>query len=132
MSTMSDSPDVELLHRAWEAMTGGDFAVLENLLAEDAKWQAGEDQNTADDGVLRALDSRAELEAHGDDDARRARSTRAHERRRPCPTGARPWRAGSGVYGQRPPREPNGRAGWHDGSRHRLPRPAELGLWRSR
>jgi hypothetical protein len=29
MTTMSDSPEIELLHRAWEAMTGGDFAVLE-------------------------------------------------------------------------------------------------------
>ncbi len=43
MSTMRDSPEIELLHRAWEAMTGGDFAVLEESLAEGAKWHGVED-----------------------------------------------------------------------------------------
>lgn len=43
MTTMSDSPEVELLHRAWEAMTGGDFAVLKESLAEGAKWHGVED-----------------------------------------------------------------------------------------
>jgi len=40
MTTMSDSPEIELLHRAWEAMTGGDFAVLEDSLADRATAQA--------------------------------------------------------------------------------------------
>lgn len=43
MTTMSDSPGTELLHRAWEALTGGDFAVLEESLAGDAKWHGVED-----------------------------------------------------------------------------------------
>ncbi len=43
MTTMSDSPEIELLYRAWEAMTGGDFAVLEESLAEVAKWHGVED-----------------------------------------------------------------------------------------
>jgi ketosteroid isomerase-like protein len=42
MTTMSDSPEIELLHRAWEAMTRGDFAVLEESLAEGAKWHGVE------------------------------------------------------------------------------------------
>jgi hypothetical protein len=43
MTTMSDSPEIELLHCAWEAMIGGDFAVLEESLAEGAKWHGVED-----------------------------------------------------------------------------------------
>ncbi len=43
MTTMSDSPEIELLHRAWEAVTGGDFAVLEESLAEGAKWHGMEE-----------------------------------------------------------------------------------------
>jgi ketosteroid isomerase-like protein len=43
MNSMSESPDVELLHRAWEAMTQGDLAVLEGALAPDAKWHAIEE-----------------------------------------------------------------------------------------
>jgi ketosteroid isomerase-like protein len=43
MTTMSDSPEIELLHRAWEALTGGDFAVLEESLAEGAMWHGVED-----------------------------------------------------------------------------------------
>ncbi len=39
MSTMSDSPEIELLHRSFEAIRSGDFAVLEGSLAEDAKWR---------------------------------------------------------------------------------------------
>jgi ketosteroid isomerase-like protein len=38
MTTMSGSPEVELLHRTWGAMSGGDFAVLEDALAADAQW----------------------------------------------------------------------------------------------
>ena len=48
---MSDSPEIELLHRAWEAMTGGDFAVLENSLAEDAKWRSVEEGPTNCEGA---------------------------------------------------------------------------------
>jgi hypothetical protein len=43
MTTMSDSPEIELLHRAWEALTGGDFAVLEESPAEGAKWHGVEE-----------------------------------------------------------------------------------------
>jgi ketosteroid isomerase-like protein len=43
MNSMSESPDVELLHRAWEAMAQGDLAVLESVLAPDAKWHAIEE-----------------------------------------------------------------------------------------
>ncbi len=43
MTTMSDNPEIELLRRAWEAMTGGDFAVLEESLTEDAKWHGIEE-----------------------------------------------------------------------------------------
>jgi ketosteroid isomerase-like protein len=42
MTTMSDSPEIELLHRAWEAMSGGDFTVLEAALAQDARWHGVE------------------------------------------------------------------------------------------
>jgi ketosteroid isomerase-like protein len=43
MNTMNDSPDVALLHRAWEAMTQGDLAVLGGALAPDAQWLGVED-----------------------------------------------------------------------------------------
>ena len=44
MNSMSESPDVELLHRAWEAMSGaGDLSVLEAALDPDAKWRGVED-----------------------------------------------------------------------------------------
>ncbi len=43
MNTMSDGPEIALLHRAWEAMSGGDFAVLEEALAADAQWLGVED-----------------------------------------------------------------------------------------
>lgn len=43
MTTMNDSPEIGLLHRAWEALTGGDFAVLEGSLTEGAKWHGVED-----------------------------------------------------------------------------------------
>jgi ketosteroid isomerase-like protein len=39
MTPMNDSPEVELLHCAWEAMTEGDFAVMANSLAENARWR---------------------------------------------------------------------------------------------
>lgn len=50
MTTTSDSPEIELLHRAWEAMTGGDFAVLEGSLAEDATWRSVEEGPTDCEG----------------------------------------------------------------------------------
>jgi len=39
MQPTRESPEVQLLHRAWEAMRRGDFAVLEEALATDAKWR---------------------------------------------------------------------------------------------
>ncbi len=48
---MSDSPEVELLHRAFKAMTRGDFAVLEDSLAEDAKWRSVEEGPTNCEGA---------------------------------------------------------------------------------
>ncbi|MGH2872787.1 MAG: VOC family protein [Solirubrobacteraceae bacterium] len=40
---MSDSPDIQLVHRAWEAITQGDLDFLQGALARDAKWRAVED-----------------------------------------------------------------------------------------
>jgi hypothetical protein len=41
---MSKSADVELLHRAWEAMGGaGDLSVLEEALDPEAQWLGVED-----------------------------------------------------------------------------------------
>ncbi len=41
---MSESTDIELLHRAWEAMSGaGDLSVLEGALDPDAQWLGVED-----------------------------------------------------------------------------------------
>jgi hypothetical protein len=41
---MSESTDIELLHRAWEAMSGaGDLGVLEGALEPEAKWRGVED-----------------------------------------------------------------------------------------
>lgn len=39
MTPVSDSPEIKLLHTAFEALRGGDFAVLEASLAKDAKWR---------------------------------------------------------------------------------------------
>lgn len=50
MTTTSDSPEIELLHRAWEAMRKGDFAVLEDSLAEDAMWRSVEEGPTNCEG----------------------------------------------------------------------------------
>jgi ketosteroid isomerase-like protein len=44
MDSMSEeSPNIELLHRAWEAMARGDLTVLESSLAADAQWLGVED-----------------------------------------------------------------------------------------
>jgi hypothetical protein len=41
---MSESNDIELLHRVWEAMSGaGDLSVLEGALDPEAKWHGVED-----------------------------------------------------------------------------------------
>jgi ketosteroid isomerase-like protein len=41
---MSESTDIGLLHRAWEAMSGaGDLSVLEGALDPEAKWRGVED-----------------------------------------------------------------------------------------
>lgn len=41
---MSESTDIELLHRAWEAMSGaGDLSALEGALDPDAQWLGVED-----------------------------------------------------------------------------------------
>lgn len=41
---MSESADIELLHRAWEAMSGaGDLSVLEGALDPEAQWRGVDD-----------------------------------------------------------------------------------------
>jgi ketosteroid isomerase-like protein len=40
---MSESTDIDLLHRTWEAMSGGDLGVLEGALDPDAQWLGVED-----------------------------------------------------------------------------------------
>jgi ketosteroid isomerase-like protein len=41
---MSESTDIQLLHRAWEAMSSdGDLSVLEAALAPDAQWYGVQD-----------------------------------------------------------------------------------------
>jgi ketosteroid isomerase-like protein/uncharacterized glyoxalase superfamily protein PhnB len=47
---MRDSPEVELLHRAFQALTNGDFAVLAEALAEDATWRTVEGGSTNCEG----------------------------------------------------------------------------------
>jgi ketosteroid isomerase-like protein/catechol 2,3-dioxygenase-like lactoylglutathione lyase family enzyme len=46
MTTRGESPEVELLHRAFDALSVGDFGVLERTLAEDARWRTVEEGNT--------------------------------------------------------------------------------------
>ena len=46
MTTMSDSPEIELLHRSFAALSSGDFAVLEDALAEDATWRTVDEGRT--------------------------------------------------------------------------------------
>ncbi len=50
METMSDSPEIELLHRSFEAMRSGDFAILADSLAEDAKWRTVDEGPTNCEG----------------------------------------------------------------------------------
>lgn len=47
---MSDSPEIELLHRSLEALGRGDFAVLDDSLAEDATWRSVEEGSTNCEG----------------------------------------------------------------------------------
>jgi ketosteroid isomerase-like protein len=44
-NAMGNSPEIELLHRSFEAMREGDLAVLEDALAEHARWR------TVDEGA---------------------------------------------------------------------------------
>ncbi len=55
-STRSDSPEIELLRRAWEAMTRGDLTVLEGSLAEDARWRTVWEGTTNCEGRATILD----------------------------------------------------------------------------
>jgi catechol 2,3-dioxygenase-like lactoylglutathione lyase family enzyme/ketosteroid isomerase-like protein len=50
MNTMSDSPEIEILHRAWEALDVGDFTVLQTALAHDAKWRTVDEGPTNCEG----------------------------------------------------------------------------------
>jgi ketosteroid isomerase-like protein len=43
MSTINESPEIALIRRAWEAISGGDLSVLEQELATDARWRAVDD-----------------------------------------------------------------------------------------
>lgn len=43
MSVISESPEIGLIRRAWEAIARGDLSVLERELAPDARWRAVED-----------------------------------------------------------------------------------------
>jgi ketosteroid isomerase-like protein len=43
MSVINESPEIALIRRAWEAISGGDLSVLEQELATDARWRAVED-----------------------------------------------------------------------------------------
>jgi len=45
MTTSSESPEVETLRRSFDALKRGDFAILADALAEDAKWR------TVDEGA---------------------------------------------------------------------------------
>jgi ketosteroid isomerase-like protein len=40
MSTIDESPEVALVHRAWEAISRGDLPALGLELAADARWRA--------------------------------------------------------------------------------------------
>ncbi len=46
MNTTSDSPELELLRRCFEALSNGDFSVLEEALAEDAVWRTVDEGST--------------------------------------------------------------------------------------
>lgn len=50
MRPMSESPEIEMLRRSFEALTSGDFAVLEDSLAENAKWRSVAEGSTNCEG----------------------------------------------------------------------------------
>lgn len=50
MTTTSDSPQIALLRRSFDAMVHGDFAVLEDSLAEDAQWRTVDEGPTNCEG----------------------------------------------------------------------------------
>jgi ketosteroid isomerase-like protein len=47
---MPDSPEIALVRRSFEALTEGDYAVLESSLAEDARWRTVEEGTTNCEG----------------------------------------------------------------------------------
>ncbi len=77
MSTMDDSPEMALLRRCFAAMSAGDLSVLEEALAEDARWRTVVEGTTNCAGrrtivslIGRSLDGRlrgsiAEMSQHG-------------------------------------------------------------------
>jgi ketosteroid isomerase-like protein len=50
MQTVGDSPEIDLVHRCFQALIDGDFVVLEASLAEDAKWRTVEEGATNCEG----------------------------------------------------------------------------------
>jgi ketosteroid isomerase-like protein len=50
MEPMSDSPEIELVRRSFEALTQGDYAVLESSMAEEARWRTVEEGATNCEG----------------------------------------------------------------------------------
>lgn len=60
MNTMNDSPQTELLLRTFEALRRGDFAVLEDSLAEDAKWRTVQEGPTNCEGRSTIIEEMSE------------------------------------------------------------------------
>jgi ketosteroid isomerase-like protein len=50
MEPSPDSPETELVRRSFDALTRGDYAVLESSLAEDARWRTVEEGATNCEG----------------------------------------------------------------------------------
>lgn len=79
MTTSSDSPEIELLHHAFDVLSRGDFAVLDQALAEDAKWRTVEEGGTNCEGRNTILEimSRNSRAACAAASRRRSRPARA-------------------------------------------------------
>jgi ketosteroid isomerase-like protein len=45
---MGESPEIELVRRAWDALTAGRLEVLDEVLAPDARWYGVEDGQLCD------------------------------------------------------------------------------------
>src|SRR5438128_9262628 len=69
MTALSESPEVELLRRSFEALSRGDFAVLSDALAEDAKWR------TVDEGPTNCEGRRTIIEVMSENLAGRLRGS---------------------------------------------------------